>query len=144
MLAKLFFTHPRYLSLVILTTVLVGYSSFNALGRQEDPTITMVGSMLQSDQLVDGTLTFLKAIAENGGPIFEAATSLMTVWAESVKMAEQGEDGAYELVKEALVIQGGWDVIVGPSTRRRVMQMVQEKVEKIKEDRDECLQSDFD
>ena len=40
MLAKLFFTHPRYLSLVILTTVLVGYSSFNALGRQEDPTIT--------------------------------------------------------------------------------------------------------
>jgi len=40
MLARLLFTHSRYLSLIILTTIVVGYSSFNTLGRQEDPTIT--------------------------------------------------------------------------------------------------------
>jgi multidrug efflux pump subunit AcrB len=40
MIARLLFTHSRYLSLIILTTIVVGYSSFNALGRQEDPTIT--------------------------------------------------------------------------------------------------------
>ncbi len=40
MLAKVLYTHSRYLALVILTIVMVGYTSFSGMGRQEDPSIT--------------------------------------------------------------------------------------------------------
>lgn len=40
MLAKALFNHNRYLALVILAILAVGYSSFSSMGRQEDPTIT--------------------------------------------------------------------------------------------------------
>ena len=40
MLARRLYTHSRYLWLSVLVIVMVGVASLNALGRQEDPTIT--------------------------------------------------------------------------------------------------------
>lgn len=40
MLARLLYTHSRYLWLMVLVTIMVGSASLNSLGRQEDPTIT--------------------------------------------------------------------------------------------------------
>ncbi|MDP5071746.1 MAG: efflux RND transporter permease subunit, partial [Congregibacter sp.] len=40
MLAKLLYTHNRYLWLTVLVILMVGVASLRSLGRQEDPTIT--------------------------------------------------------------------------------------------------------
>jgi multidrug efflux pump subunit AcrB len=40
MLARILYTHSRYLALVIIAITVVGYTSFSGMGRQEDPSIT--------------------------------------------------------------------------------------------------------
>ncbi|MCV6628195.1 MAG: efflux RND transporter permease subunit, partial [Cellvibrionaceae bacterium] len=40
MFARFIFLHPRYFALIIIASVAVGISSYNAIARQEDPTIT--------------------------------------------------------------------------------------------------------
>lgn len=48
MLAKALLTHRRYLTLVILAIIAVGYTSFTSMGRQEDPTITPFVAKIQT------------------------------------------------------------------------------------------------
>ena len=48
MLAKALFNHSRYLALVILAILVIGYTSFSSMGRQEDPTITPFVAKIQT------------------------------------------------------------------------------------------------
>jgi len=48
MLAKALFNHSRYLALVILAILVIGYTSFSSMGRQEDPTITPFIAKIQT------------------------------------------------------------------------------------------------
>lgn len=48
MIARILFTHSRYLALFILSILMVGYTSFNNMARQEDPTITSFVASLQT------------------------------------------------------------------------------------------------
>jgi len=48
MIARLLFTHSRYLALIILAIIAIGLTSFSSMGRQEDPTITPFIASIQT------------------------------------------------------------------------------------------------
>ena len=48
MIARLLHANTRYLALVILTIVVVGYTSLNGMARKEDPAITPFFASVQT------------------------------------------------------------------------------------------------
>ena len=48
MLARHLFNHPRYLALFIMAIIAIGLTSYNSMGRQEDPTITPFVAKIQT------------------------------------------------------------------------------------------------
>ena len=48
MIATKLYENGRYLALMVLSTIVVGITSYNSLGRQEDPTITPFVASVQT------------------------------------------------------------------------------------------------
>ena len=48
MIATKLYENGRYLALVVLSTIVVGITSYNSLGRQEDPSITPFVASVQT------------------------------------------------------------------------------------------------
>ena len=105
--------------------------------RPQHPSKTMLERMLASDSLMEGTTTVLRAMLETpgSGPPYEGLTAFLTVWTEAIKMAEDREEGAQEVTSRALnQALGSWDLLAGPSTRSRILRLVEEQVEQYKRD----------
>lgn len=102
----------------------------------------MIRDMRNSPALLAGTLNLIDAMLQSrAGPAYEGQLALMTIWAESVKMAEAREEGAAEMTEEAVRrIPHQWDMLSGHSTRTRIMQLIREDIQKIKRERQEDME----